>query len=142
MVKQKNLILIITLLYTCSYAQEEIPDYKNTNLTFEERAKDLVSHLTLEEKIAQMCSWAPEVKRLGLPAFSYQGEALHGLAEAGHGKLMQATSFPTSITMGSTWNPDLIYSRVLFMIPGRTLGDRASAASLLDNMEALMATYS
>jgi beta-glucosidase len=104
----KNLILIITFLYTCSFAQEEIPDYKNTNLTFEERAKDLVSHLTLEEKIAQMSSWAPEVKRLGVPAFSYQGEALHGLAEAGHGKLMQATSFPTSITMGSTWNPDLM----------------------------------
>jgi hypothetical protein len=44
----KNLLLIITILCACSYAQEEIPDYKNTNLTFEERAKDLVSHLTLK----------------------------------------------------------------------------------------------
>ena len=125
----KNLILIITILFTCSYAQDEIPDYKNTNLTFEERAKDLVSHLTLEEKIAQMCSWAPEVKRLGLPAFSYQGEALHGLAEAGHGKLMQATSFPTSITMGSTWNPDLMEE------VATAISDEARAAYNLGEMD-------
>ena len=61
-----------------------------------------------EEKIEQMDANAPAIERLGVPAFTYQGEALHGLAEAQGGRLMQATSFPQSIAMGSTWNPSLM----------------------------------
>jgi len=105
-----NKILPLLLLVVCVglTAQETTPDYLNNELNFEERAKDLVSKLTVEEKIAQMSNGAPAIDRLGVPAFNYQGEALHGLAEAWGGRLMEATSFPQSIAMGSTWNPDLI----------------------------------
>jgi len=86
----------------------DLPPYLNTDLSPQERAEDLVSRMTLEEKISQLSSYAPAIERLGLSEYTYQGEALHGLAEAAHGRLMEATSFPQSIAMGSTWNPDLI----------------------------------
>lgn len=89
-------------------AQDNTFGYLDTNLPFELRVDDLVSRMTLEEKVAQMSNRAPAIERLGIPAFNYQGEALHGLAEASGGKLMQATSFPQSIAMGSTWNPELM----------------------------------
>jgi beta-glucosidase len=99
--------LILVFFISCS-DQKASSDYMNPDLSFSERAADLVSHLDLEEKIAQMSNDAPEIKRLGVPAFNYQGEALHGIAEAAGGKYMAATSFPQSIAMGSTWNPDLM----------------------------------
>ncbi len=108
--KSKNTItyLILVFFISCS-DQKASSDYMNPDLSFEERARDLISYLTLEEKIAQMSNDAPEIKRLGVPAFNYQGEALHGIAEAAGGKYMPATSFPQSIAMGSTWNPDLMF---------------------------------
>jgi len=99
--------LILVSCISCSDRRNSL-DYMNPELSFEERATDLVSHLTLEEKIAQMSNDAPSIKRLGIPDFNYQGEALHGIAEAAGGKYMPATSFPQSIAMGSTWDPDLM----------------------------------
>ena len=51
--------------------QNQIPDYKNKNLSFEERAKDLVSRMTLEEKVTQMLHSAPAIPRLGIKAYNY-----------------------------------------------------------------------
>jgi beta-glucosidase len=102
------LLLLIALPGLFSIAQENIPDYQNCELSVEERAEDLVSRMTLEEKVAQMSNDAPGIARLGLEEYNYQGEALHGLAEAADGRMMVATSFPQSIAMGSTWNPELM----------------------------------
>jgi beta-glucosidase len=99
--------LILVFCMSCADRRNSL-DYKNPELGFGERATDLVSRLTMEEKIAQMSNDAPAIKRLGIPEFNYQGEALHGIAEAAGGKYMPATSFPQSIAMGSTWNPDLM----------------------------------
>ena len=55
-----------------------------------------------------MSNDAPAINRLGVPEFNYQGEALHGIAEAAGGKYMPATSFPQSIAVGSTWNPEMM----------------------------------
>ncbi|CDZ23205.1 glycoside hydrolase family 3 domain protein [[Clostridium] cellulosi] len=77
--------------------------YKNENLSFEERAKDLVSHMTLDEKVSQMRFQSPSIKRLGIPSYNWWNEALHGVARAG-----VATVFPQAIGMAATFNENLI----------------------------------
>ncbi|MCX7711770.1 MAG: glycoside hydrolase family 3 C-terminal domain-containing protein [Clostridia bacterium] len=82
----------------------EIPAYKNQALSFEERAKDLVSRMTLEEKVTQMLHSAPAIPRLDLPSYNWWNEALHGVARAG-----VATVFPQAIGMAATFDEDLLY---------------------------------
>ncbi|TYQ16616.1 UNVERIFIED_CONTAM: beta-glucosidase [Acetivibrio alkalicellulosi] len=84
--------------------QQITPDYKNKNLRFEERARDLVSRMTLEEKVMQMLHGAPAIPRLGIPAYNWWNEALHGVARAG-----TSTMFPQAIGMAATFDEDLIY---------------------------------
>lgn len=60
-----------------------IPAYKNDSLSFEQRAEDLVSRMTLEEKTLQMVFNAPAIPRLDLPSYNWWNEALHGVARAG-----------------------------------------------------------
>ena len=81
------------------------PDYLNPRLTIKRRVDDLVSRMTLEEKIGQMMNKAPAVERLGIPAYDWWNEALHGVAYAGH-----ATVFPQAIGLGATWNEELVRS--------------------------------
>ena len=70
---------------------------------FKERAKELVSKMTLAEKIAQMQHDAPAIERLGIPAYNWWNEALHGVARAG-----VATVFPQSIGLAATFDPELV----------------------------------
>jgi beta-glucosidase len=79
------------------------PDYLNPRLPVSRRAEDLVSRMTLEEKVAQMMNKAAGIERLGVPAYDWWNEALHGVAYAGN-----ATVFPQAIGLGATWNEDLI----------------------------------
>ena len=85
-------------------ADKNIPPYLNENLSFEERAADLVSRMTLEEKAAQLKNEAAAIPRLGVEAYNYWREGLHGVARQG-----KATSFPTSLAMANTWNRDLVF---------------------------------
>ena len=78
--------------------------YLDTSLAFEERAKDLVGRLTLEEKVGLMSHPAHAVPRLNIPAYNYWSEALHGVARNG-----RATVFPQAIAMAATWDRDLIH---------------------------------
>lgn len=82
----------------------EIPAYKDQSLSFEERAKDLVSRMTLEEKVSQMLFNSPAIPRLGIPAYNWWNEALHGVARAG-----VATVFPQAIALAATFDEDLVY---------------------------------
>lgn len=82
----------------------EIPVYKNQDLSFEERAKDLVAHMTLEEKVTQMVYNAPAIPRLGVPSYNWWNEALHGVARAG-----AATMFPQAIAMAATFDEELLH---------------------------------
>lgn len=70
--------------------------------TMEERAVDLVSRLTLDEKASQMSNSMAAISRLNVPKFSVWNEALHGI------RTSKATSYPISVAMGSTWNPDIV----------------------------------
>jgi len=80
------------------------PPYLNPSLSPERRADDLVSRLTLEEKVSQMMNAAPAIERLGIPEYEWWNEGLHGVARAGY-----ATVFPQAIGLAATWDMDLMY---------------------------------
>ena len=77
--------------------------YTNPKLTVEERVSDLVSRMSLKEKVLQMQNDAPAISRLGIPAYNWWSECLHGVARNGI-----ATVFPQAIGMAATWDPELI----------------------------------
>lgn len=68
-----------------------------------EKAKKLVSQMTLEEKASQLRYDAPAISRLGIPAYNWWNEGLHGVARGG-----QATVFPQAIGLGATFDPELV----------------------------------
>ncbi|MBE6757572.1 MAG: glycoside hydrolase family 3 protein [Ruminococcaceae bacterium] len=73
-------------------------------MTFEERAKALVAQMTLAEKLSQMKYDAPAIERLGIPAYNWWNECLHGVARAG-----TATVFPQAIGMAASFDEDLMF---------------------------------
>jgi beta-glucosidase len=81
------------------------PDYLNPRLPIERRVNDLVSRMTLEEKVSQMLNKSVAIERLGIPAYDWWNEALHGVAYSGN-----ATVFPQAIGLAASWNPELIYN--------------------------------
>ena len=84
--------------------QTSLPGYRNLSLPVEKRVDDLVSRMTLEEKVSQMMNAAPPIERLDIPAYEWWNEALHGVARAGY-----ATVFPQAIGMAATWDTDLMH---------------------------------
>jgi beta-glucosidase len=99
-------VLLVVLLHLSLFAQTDRSaiKYKNPQLPIEERVNDLVSRLTLEEKVSQMLDVAPAIARLDIPAYNWWNEALHGVARAG-----VATVFPQAIALAATWNTDLMF---------------------------------
>jgi beta-glucosidase len=79
--------------------------FRNPLLPVEERVNDLVSRMTLQEKADQLVYTAPAISRLGIPAYTWWNEALHGVARAGY-----ATVFPQSITIADSWDEGLMYN--------------------------------
>ncbi len=84
-------------------ARDTFPFY-NPSLSIDERIQDLMSRLTLEEKIGQMMNGTPAIKRLKIPAYDYWNEALHGV-----GRSCAATVFPQAIGLGATFDKDLAF---------------------------------
>jgi len=82
----------------------EPPIWRDPAQPLQARADDLIRRMSLEEKVAQLQNEAPAIVRLGLPAYNYWNEALHGVANNGI-----ATVFPEPIGMASTWNPELLH---------------------------------
>jgi beta-glucosidase len=80
------------------------PPYLNPDLGFEERARDLVSRMTVEEKISQLGNNAAAIPRLGVPAYEWWNECLHGVARAG-----VATVFPQAIGLAATFDRALVH---------------------------------
>uniref|UniRef100_A0A7N0TKR8 Fibronectin type III-like domain-containing protein n=1 Tax=Kalanchoe fedtschenkoi TaxID=63787 RepID=A0A7N0TKR8_KALFE len=103
--------------YSCSAADPQIQHlpFCNRTLPILSRARDLVSRLTLDEKIAQLVNTADAVPRLGVPAFQWWSEALHGVAGAGkgihfdRGRIKAATSFPQVILSAASFDAYLWY---------------------------------
>jgi beta-glucosidase len=97
-------------------AADEARPWLDTTRSFEARAADLVSRMTLEEKAAQMQNDSPAIERLGVPAYDWWNEALHGVARAG-----PATVFPQAIGLAATFDVPLM-DRI-----SRTISDEARA---------------
>lgn len=95
------IVLACVLTYT-GHAQEKFP-FQRKNLSTDARIKDLLSRLTLEEKISLLGFNNQGVGRLGIPAYNWWNEALHGVARAG-----LATVFPQAIGMAATFNDSLM----------------------------------
>ena len=99
-----HLLSIITLFCAgLSLSAQNLP-YQNPNLSARERAVDLCSRLTLEEKAILMLDESPAIPRLGIKKFFWWSEALHGAANMGN-----VTNFPEPVGMAASFNPDLLY---------------------------------
>jgi beta-glucosidase len=97
-----SLVLGVVVLTAAPRAQEPLP-FRDPSLPVDARVADLVSRLTLEEKVGQMMNASPAVPRLGIPAYEWWNESLHGVARAG-----RATVFPQAIGLAATFDPVLI----------------------------------
>src|SRR5690606_28294711 len=101
------LTFILTLPSAQMFAQENTESgsypFQDASLDTDQRIDDLINRLTLEEKAGQMMHDSPEISRLGIPAYNWWNEALHGIGRAG-----VATIFPQAIGMGATFDEDLI----------------------------------
>ena len=109
-----NRVIILIILLSMTAAVVKFPigtgqiipaaPYLNPSLPLEKRVDDLVSRMTLEEKVSQMMNAAPAIERLGIPEYEWWNEGLHGVARAGY-----ATVFPQAIGLAATWNADLMH---------------------------------
>ncbi|MBK8950984.1 MAG: glycoside hydrolase family 3 C-terminal domain-containing protein [Chitinophagaceae bacterium] len=98
---KKIFCIVVLFAYFTGIAQ----DYKsfpmwNYNLPLEQRVIDVVSRLTLEEKVNQMLNATPAIPRLGIPAYDWWNEVLHGVARTPY----KVTSYPQAIGMAATWD--------------------------------------
>ena len=96
------LAALLALPAALAPAESPPPAFRDPTLPVEQRIDDLISHLTTDEKISQLMAASPAIPRLGIPAYHWWNEALHGVARNGI-----ATVFPQAIALASTWNPEL-----------------------------------
>jgi len=96
--------LVLLIFPARDLALASTPAYLDPGLPVEVRARDLVSRMTLEEKIAQMVHNAPAIPRLAVPEYDWWNECLHGVGRAG-----KATVFPQAIGLAATFDADLIH---------------------------------
>lgn len=101
--KKKTLILTLLTSISLGMSAQQLP-YQNPQLSAHDRAVDLCSRLTLQEKSLLMCNGSPAIERLGIPQFDWWSESLHGVARNGY-----ATVFPQTIGMAAAWDDALLY---------------------------------
>ncbi|HEU4794999.1 MAG TPA: hypothetical protein VFT02_05165, partial [Pyrinomonadaceae bacterium] len=102
-----TVVLCLTVISSPATTQESKPEsgapYLNPELGLDQRVDDLISRLTLEEKVSQMMNAAPAIPRVGIPQYDWWNEALNGVAFSG-----VATVFPQAIGLGATFNPPMV----------------------------------
>ena len=100
---RKLLTTILLILGTSALHAQEFP-FLNPTLSAEQRAEDLLQRLTLEEKVKLMMDSSPAIPRLGIPAFQWWSEALHGVGRNGF-----TTVFPITTMMAASWDDALLH---------------------------------
>ena len=98
---RKIIISIIGILFSCCAIAQQ--DFRNPNLSIDERAQLLLNQLTLEEKLGMMEHQNPAIERLGIPAYSWWNEALHGVARNGY-----ATVYPMPTALAATFDDNSV----------------------------------
>ena len=97
--------LFLLLLSGSAFGQNKTKlPYENTQLSVDDRVEDLVSRMTIKEKVTQLFNQAEPIERLGVPAYNWWNECLHGVARAG-----KATVFPQAIGLSATFDQDLMF---------------------------------
>jgi beta-glucosidase len=98
--------------------------FQNPDLSIEERAEDIVSRLTLEEKVNQMLNKTPAIERLGIPPYDWWNECLHGIGRTEY----KVTVFPQAIAMAAGWDPEAMHQMADFTATeGRAIYNTSSA---------------
>jgi len=106
-----------------SLSQVSYP-FKDTSLSFEQRVEDLVNRLTLEEKVAQMLNAAPAIPRLGIPAYDWWNEVLHGVARTPY----RTTVYPQAIGMAAGFDTASLKLMAFYSaLEGRAIYNKAAA---------------
>lgn len=127
--KLKNSFCLLALFFLfaiSSNAQDAAKKYlfQDPKLSFEERVNDLVSQLTLEEKVAQMLNTAPAIPRLGIPAYNWWNETLHGVARTP----FKVTVYPQAIAMAATFDRNSLFKMADYSaLEGRAIYNKAVA---------------
>ncbi len=115
-------IIISFLSIHCNAQTKEKYVFQNPNLSFEERVNDLVGHLTLEEKVSQMLNSSPAIPRLGIPAYDWWNETLHGVARTP----FKTTVYPQAIAMAATFDKNSLYKMADYSaLEGRAIYNKA-----------------
>lgn len=116
-------LVALAIYYIDSTAQTH--PFQDYNLSFEQRVDDLVGRLTLEEKVSQMLNAAPAIDRLGIPAYDWWNETLHGVARTP----FKVTVYPQAIAMAATFDQNSLYKMADFSaLEGRAVYNKAVAA--------------
>ena len=101
--KKRLTTMLCAVLTAMSLSAQTLP-YQNPNLPAAQRADDLLTRLTLEEKVSLMMDTSPAIERLGIPQFQWWNEALHGVGRNGF-----ATVFPITMGMAASWDDALLH---------------------------------
>ncbi len=108
------LLLVINILWLSnvplfSQAKPETLIYQDSDQSFEARVQDLLSRMTLDEKMSQMMSRTPaDLSRFGIPGYQWSGQAIHSPIQGRYGDSV-STTFSQGIARASTWNKELMY---------------------------------
>ncbi len=118
-----TLLAFPALIHAQNAAPESFP-FKNPSLPTNQRLDDLLQRMTLEEKVGQMMNESPAIPRLGIPAYDWWSEGLHGIARSGY-----STLFPQAIGMAATWDRALVHQEAdVISLEARAKYNVASAA--------------
>lgn len=120
----KSFFTIIAAAVSFSAAAQDYKSFPmwNPSLPFEQRVNDVVNRLTLEEKVAQMLNATPAVPRLGIIAYDWWNEVLHGVARTP----FRTTVFPQAIAMAATWDTNSLYRMADYSaLEGRAIYNKA-----------------
>ena len=123
----KLIIALILLIPIVIRSQEKLNNlpFNDYNLSFEQRVDDLVGRLTLEEKVSQMLNTSPAIERLGIPAYNWWNETLHGVARTPY----KVTVYPQAIAMAATFDQNSLATMADYSaIEGRAIYNKAVAA--------------
>ncbi len=120
----KKLLLVAVLFSSICLTAQEFKSFPmwNPDLPVTQRLNDLISRLTLEEKVAQMMNHAPAIDKLGIPAYDWWNEVLHGVARTPY----RVTVFPQAIGMAATWDTASLFKMADYAaLEGRAVFNKA-----------------